>query len=266
MAADGRFAVLRRSRRIWAVASIHGELEHLATLHDRLAGRIEAGDRVVYLGNFLGRGPAIGDTVDALIGFRRWLIARSGTFAADVVHLRGAQEHMLQKLLQLQLAHNPREVYSWMVAHGVGPTVAAYGFDPQQGHSAARAGAVALARWTSKLRAAVKSRPGHDALLASLRRAAFTADSRLLFVHAGIDPERPLAEQGDSLWWATPAFDHLAHPFEGFERVVRGFDPLHRGLVELPHALSVDGGCGFGGRLVAACLDPAGAVVDVIEA
>jgi serine/threonine protein phosphatase 1 len=266
MAADGRFAVVRRSRRIWAVASIHGELEHLARLHDRLAARLEAGDRIVYLGNYLGRGPAIGAAVDALIAFRCWAIARPGVFAADVVHLRGAQEHMLQKLLQLQLAHNPREVYSWMLAHGVGPTVAAYGFDPQQAYSVARAGAVALARWTGKLRAAVKSRPGHDELLASLRRAAFTEDGGLLFVHAGIDPDRPLAEQGDSLWWATPAFDRLLHPFEGFRRVVRGFDPLHRGLLELPHALSVDGGCGFGGRLIAACLDPAGNVVDVIEA
>jgi hypothetical protein len=266
MAADGRFAVLRRSRRIWAIGSVHGELARLELLHDRIAARLEPGDRVVYLGNYIGRGPAIGDTLDALIAFRTWLIARPGIFAADVVHLRGAQEHMLQKLLQLQLAHNPREVYSWMLAHGVGPTVAAYGFDPQQGFSVARAGAVALARWTGKLRAGVRSHPGHDALYASLRRAAFTADGALLFVHAGIDPERPLAEQGDSLWWATPAFEHLAKPFEGFVRVIRGFDPLHRGVVELPHALSLDAGCGFGGRLAAACLDPAGAVMDVIEA
>jgi hypothetical protein len=266
MAGNGRFAVLRRGRRIWAVASIHGEAARLAALHDRLAPRFEPGDRLVYLGNYVGRGPAIGATIDALVEFRRWALGRPGMFLGDIVHLRGAQEHMLQKLLQLQLAHNPREVYSWMLAHGVGPTVATYGFDPQQGFSVARAGAIALARWTGKLRAAVKSRPGHDPLFSSLRRAAFTDDNGLLFVHAGIDPERPLAEQGDSLWWATPAFERLFRPFEGYGRVVRGFDPEHRGLVTLPHALSLDAGCGFGGPLLAACLDPAGDVLDVIEA
>ena len=79
------FATLRRSRRIWAVASIHGEATRLAALHDELAQRLHQGDRIVYLGNYLGRGPGVRSTLDQLIDFRRWVIAQPGMFAADVV-------------------------------------------------------------------------------------------------------------------------------------------------------------------------------------
>ena len=98
------FATLRRCRRIWAVASIHGDAERLAGLHDALAQRLTQGDRIVYLGNYLGRGSQVRATVDQLIAFRRWVIAQSGMFAADVVFLRGCQEEMWQKLLQLQFS------------------------------------------------------------------------------------------------------------------------------------------------------------------
>src|ERR1700731_2258303 len=40
------YAVLRRSRRVWAVASVHGEAERLTALHSRLAERLQYGDRI----------------------------------------------------------------------------------------------------------------------------------------------------------------------------------------------------------------------------
>jgi serine/threonine protein phosphatase 1 len=44
--------------------------------------------------------------------------------------------------------------------------------------------------------------------------------------------------------------------FFGTERVVRGLDPEHRGVVETEFTLSIDGGCGFGGTLHAAAITP----------
>jgi len=61
------FSRLRRSRRIWAVASIHGEKARLQTLHRRLAQRLDRGDRLVYLGGYLGHGPDVAGTLDELI-------------------------------------------------------------------------------------------------------------------------------------------------------------------------------------------------------
>jgi hypothetical protein len=48
--------------------------------------------------------------------------------------------------------------------------------------------------------------------------------------------------------------------------VVRGFDRHHSGLVESPYAVSLDGGSGFGGTLIAACFSNDGVIVDRLEA
>ncbi|MGQ0662276.1 MAG: hypothetical protein ACT4P2_01565 [Pseudomonadota bacterium] len=267
-----KFAVLRRASRVWAVASIHGAGGSLARLHGELGGRFRPGDRLVYLGNYFGLGPGILDTVDELLRFRREIIAGPRMFASDVVYLRGSQEEMWHKLLQLQLAVNPGEVLEWMLRHGAAATIAAYGGDAARGRVVAREGARAITRWTSGLRAELAARPGHQALMSALKRAAWTEDGGLLFVHAGLDPTRPLAAQGDALWWGSAGFRRLDAPYEGFKLVVYGWDraatanPLGPGPRRGAFSVSIDGGCGRGGKLVAACVSPAGDILDAIEA
>src|SRR6185437_5518155 len=124
-------------------------------------------------------------TLDELIAFRRLFLARRLAFLGDIVFLRGSQEEMWQKLLQLQFAPNPREVLPWMLDHGVATTLDSYGIDARQGHAAARDGVLSLTRWTAGLRAAIEARSGHRQLMTSLRRAAFTDNGGLLLVHAG---------------------------------------------------------------------------------
>jgi hypothetical protein len=267
MAESQKFAILRKTRRIWAVGAIHGEAARLAALHDMRAGRFALpGDRIVYLGNYLGRGPDVGGTVEELLDFRRRALALPGMFAADIVYLRGGQEEMWQKLLQVQFAVNPREVLDWMLGQGLGATLAAYGLDPRRGLAAARDGTLSLSRWTAGIRGAIAARPGHRDFLSALRRAAYDEESRVLLVHAGVDPSRPLASQGDTLWWGAPGFGRWDRPFGEFDRVVRGYDPAHGGIVETPFAVTADSGCGFGGALTALCLSAQGEVVDRIEA
>src|SRR5579862_6186361 len=131
-----------------------------------------------------------------MLDFRRRLLARPHGFACDAVYLRGAQEEMWQKLLQLQFAPNPSEVLDWMVREGIAATVAAYGGELRQGFAAARDGPRTITRWTSALRNAMNAAPGHTALFSRLHHAAVSHDNQLLFVHAGIDWSRPLATQG----------------------------------------------------------------------
>ena len=265
-AADAKFARLKRARRIWAVASIHGEAERLGRLHDKIAGRFGSGDAIVYLGNYLGRGGAVAETIAELLDFRRRVLARPRGFACDVVFLRGAHEEMWQKLLQLQFAANPGEVLAWMVREGVEATIRTYGGELRQGFAATRDGPRTITRWTGTLRDAMNAAPGHTVLLASLRHAALSEDSRLLFVHAGVDASRPLPRQVDALWWGESDILDLAAPFDGFGRVIRGFDRKMRGLVEREFAVSLDAGAGRGGKLLAAAFALDGAVVDVVEA
>jgi len=259
-----KFNRIAGSGRIWAIAPIHGEAGNLARIHDRLGARWHAGDRLVYLGNFFGRGTAIRETVDEILSFRRTVLAQPGSFVCDITYLRGSQEEMWQKLLQLQFASNPRQVLEWMLDQGLAATLAAYGGNAKEGFIACRDGALAITRWTSRLRAAYNAVPGHTQILTALQRAAFTEDGALLFVHAGIDPARPLDAQGDAFWWSSAKLPEMAEPFAGFRRVVRGFDRNHSGIIEGPYATSIDGGCGFGGELLAAAFQRDGSIDEFV--
>jgi serine/threonine protein phosphatase 1 len=260
-----KFARLWGAQRIWAIAPIYSAARRLARLHDAISERFDGGDRVVYLGNYIGHGEAVLGTVDELLDFRRRVLGRQRGFACDVVLLRGAQEEMWQKLLQLQFAPNPSEVLRWMVEAGMETTVRAYGGDLRQGFAASRDGPRTITRWTGALRDAMNATPGHTALFSALRHAAFTEDRGLLFVHASLDPSRPLAAQGDAFWWGRDDILDLATPFEGFGRVIRGAGDHQPGIVEREFAVSLGGGR-HGRPLLAACFGVDGALLDVVEA
>jgi serine/threonine protein phosphatase 1 len=259
------FVRLRAGQRVWAIAAIHAEAQRLVRLHDLISERFLESDQVVYLGNYLGHCEAVRATIEELLDFRRRVLGRRRGAACDVVFLRGTQEEMWQKLLQLQFAPNPGEVLTWMAKAGVDATVRAYGGDLRQGFAATRDGPRTITRWTGALRTAINASPGHVNLFSALRHAAFTEDRGLLFVHAAIDPTRPLAAQGDAFWWGRDEILDLTSAFEGFGRVVRGIDHQRRGLVERQFAVSLDSGSGRGGRLLAACFGPTGAIVDQVE-
>jgi serine/threonine protein phosphatase 1 len=263
---DDKFARFDGARRIWAIPAIHGAARRLVRLHDAISDGFQEGDRVVYLGNYVGYGDAVLATVDELLDFRRRVLGRRHGCACDVAFLRGAQEEMWQKLLQLQFAPNPGEVLEWMVRAGMEATVRAYGGDLRQGFAATRDGPRTITRWTGALRQAMNATPGHTMLFSALRHAAFTGEQGLLFVHAAIDPSRPLAAQGDAFWWGRDDILNLNTSFAGFRRIVRGVDREQRGFIEQEFAVSLDGGSGYPGRLVAACFSADGEVVKLAEA
>ena len=83
-----------------------------------------------------------------IVAFRRAFLAQPLTFLGDFVVLRGSQEEMWHKLLELQFAPNPREVLPWMLDHGVAATLEAYGVDAKAGVAACRDSITAITRWT----------------------------------------------------------------------------------------------------------------------
>jgi serine/threonine protein phosphatase 1 len=258
-----RFATLKRVGRVWAIGAVRGQARALAELYDDIAQRIEPGDRIVHLGNLLGQGPDAAGVLDELVAFRRDFIAAPGFFAADFVMLRGAQEEMWQKTLQLHFAVNPREILSWMLARGLEATLMSYGLDPREGVQACGAGATAIARWTAKLRAAMEGKGGHRDAMLALRRAAHDDHGRLLFVSAGLDIARPLAAQGDALWWGGPDFARIDAPFEGFDRIVRGLAPEKTRGEDGPYTLTL---CGDSpAEIVAACVTGRGEIVEMLK-
>lgn len=268
-ATDSRFTSLGSPQRIWAVSAIHADANRLTQLHDDLYESLNPGDRIIYHGNYLGYGNQPRETIDELLTFRRLVLSIPGMKAEDIIYLRGGQEEMWQKLLQIHFAPNPSDVLLWMMSKGLGSTMEAYGVSPHDGIIAAQQGVMSLTRWTRKIRESINRMPGHEIFSTQLKQAAYTnknAPYPMLFVHSGLNPACDLEEQGDNFWWCKEDFNTIHLPYEPFQKVVRGFDPLHRGINLNCVTATIDGGCGFGGSLVCAGFNNEGNIFEVLEA
>lgn len=266
---DKKFSALGRPNKIWAISSIHADLERLIQIHDAIFERISPGDRLVYLGNYTGFGGHARETIDELLTFRRLILAQPSMKPEDIVYLRGAQEEMFHKLLQLQFNQHPGDTLLWMMGNGMGATMQSYGICPHEGITAAREGVLSLTKWTNNIRRILRENAGHDCFMTHNRRAAFTSfDDRhpILFVNAGLDPSLPLETQDDHLFWSSESFDNITESYAPFEKVIRGFDPTHQGVNLNCITATIDGGCGFGGSLVCAGMDAQGDVFELMEA
>ena len=270
---DFRFSTIKGARRVWTIPSIHGEAEKLRALHDSLMPRLKAGDRIVYLGNFIGRGDASAAVVDELLTFRRMALSIAGFQPSDIIYLRGQQEELLARVFQLQFASTPWVIFEWMLDQGLANTLQSYGVDAREGLNAASADSNRLARWTGFVRHMVGRMPGHDIFYGQLKRAAFTGKAEnndgakpLLFVNTGIKTDLSLEDQGDRFWWGGDDFQTITDAYDPFSRVVRGYDPQRRGLYINCVTATIDNGCGFGGSLTCASWAKDASVGEIFEA
>lgn len=264
-----KFAELGAPRRIWAVAAIHGEIDRLSTLHDHLASRFGVRDRLVYMGNYLGVESRNNTALfDEILAFRAALLCKTGMEPSDIIYLRGPAEEAWQRLLRLQFAPVPLQTLEKLLASGVEAYLRLYGVSINDTKSMARAGSMAITRWTNQLRALQRAAPGHEALICGMRRAALAQaapdQEKLLFVPAGFDPSRSLEDQGDALWWTSATFQVSGRAQNFYSRIVRGFDSVNTGADLQEAAVTLDGGCGRGGPLMCGCFTPAGKLIEVI--
>jgi hypothetical protein len=267
-----KFAELGSPRRIWAVAAIHGDVDRLATLHDHIATRFSVRDRLVYLGNYLGvESRENAALMDEILAFRSALLTKSGVEPSDIVFMRGPAEEAWQRLLRLQFAPLPHQTLEKLLASGVEAYLRLYNVSVNDTRSIARAGSLAITRWTNQLRALQRNAPGHEKLMFTMRRAAFTApvgaeQKKLLLVPASFDPTRSLDDQGESLWWTAAPFRVTGRAQTAYNRIVRGFDSVNGGADLDDIAVTLDGGCGRGGPLVCGCFTPTGKLIELIVA
>lgn len=263
---DNRYGLLKNAKRVWAIGSIHGEVDALRSVHKKLVSKFRRGDKLVYLGNYFGDSDFNKETFNELLVARRKLMSLPEVFMPeDFVYLRGAREEMFFKALQLQFAPNPVEVMDWLLDHGLARSLAAYGESEKTARGIVRQGTMALTRWTNGIRRNIQSCPGHLELTSCLKRACFTDDGKLLFVHASIDVSRPLTMQKDQFWWDNGNFDKIEDKFSDFSKVIRGYDHSKGGIkLDSQYTATVDGGCGRGGKLHAICFSPDGVKHDGI--
>jgi serine/threonine protein phosphatase 1 len=224
----------------FAVGDIHGRADLLEMMLARLESRAEAEQRpdgapaVIFLGDYVDRGRESARVLDLLIqgrpaGFERRF-------------LKGNHEQSMLAFMEDPVANR-----AWLM-HGGNETLIAYGVQPPSPLHGQDAEWIAAG---AALRA--KLPPAHFKFLSELERYAAIGD--YVFVHAGIEPSRTLADQTDlDLFWIRNRFlnsrRRLSH------RVVHGHTPLAQPYAD-HRRIGVDTGAYASGVLTAARLEGA---------
>ena len=223
----GNFVEVKNSGKIWAIGSIHSNLKSFSSIKKHILNNFKSNDRLIFLGNVIGLGDSSKETLSSAIELRFNLMSKFKLKPESIIFLRGAQEEMFSKLLQLQLAPNPSEIVEWMFDHGVNKTINSYGFSEDEVVNIASSGTINITKWTSNLNKILQKIPGHTQYFLNLKHAAYSYTKKILFVNRGVDITRPLSAQNDCFWWGYQNFSKIQQPYKTFVRIVRGYESEH---------------------------------------
>jgi serine/threonine protein phosphatase 1 len=204
--------------RTYALSDIHGCLDKLERLVARCHANAGGDAQFVFLGDYIDRGADSRGVLEYVFGME----AREPN---RVICLAGNHEDMA-----LNAIDDLRHAEQWIVRNGGDKMLASYGvthpLDLPSDH----------VTW---LRALATH---HD-------------DGRRFFVHAGIDPSRPLDKQDrqDMLWMREP---FLSDPRDFGRFIVHGHTPQKSGKPDLRgNRVNIDTAAVLGGPLTAAVFD-----------
>lgn len=240
-------------RILFAIGDIHGEDRKLAALHEAILQRIaqeRRQARIIHLGDYVDRGPDSRAVIDRI----RALEARfDGSPYVEIVSLMGNHE-----LMMLHALEDPHASATSWLHNGGRQTVESYAVAATGAREVRTIGntlsAAALEDWAE----AVPDE--HFVWLSERPTFYWLRDARLVFVHAGINPEAfPNCASEVHLWTRSPKFMDDEHwpdrePLQGL-RVVHGHTPTENFQPEVtPRRINVDTGACFGGPLTAVML------------
>lgn len=226
-------------RLVYAVGDVHGRLDALQPLmrqiaEDVVASRPAEPAMLVFLGDYVDRGPDSKAVVDLVLGLRTHV-------EFEVRALKGNHEEALLLFLE-----DPSFGAAWM-EHGGGPTLASYGVQPPAQRTDAEA-------WAAASKALAKALPKtHRAFYESLELMVTQGD--YAFVHAGVRPGVALEDQAErDLLWIRQEF--IQEPGPHPKVIVHGHTPTEEAQLTR-WRLGVDTGCYATGLLTAVRLQDA---------
>ncbi|OKO86846.1 metallophosphoesterase family protein [Bradyrhizobium sp. AS23.2] len=200
----------------YAIPDLHGRLDLLEQALSRILEHVgNQTARVVTLGDYVDRGPKSRDVIEFLM---QWSFPN-----LQLVALKGNHEAMMWE------ACNNLVETEWWIENGGNETLASYGeFIPGV-----------------SLRSVIPQH--HLEWIAEL--PTFFADSKRVFVHAGLDPRLPLNQQSERtlLWKRYPKDTSSGH---GSRHVVHGHQAEERGPIVSGGKTNLDTMAWKTGRLV----------------
>jgi serine/threonine protein phosphatase 1 len=200
----------------YVIGDIHGCLAEVRYLVEQLP--LRSNDRVVFLGDYIDRGPDSKAVVAYLLELRQ-----RANFA--VVFLKGNHEDMF--LHYLGFPGNHGDVF---LNNGGHATLASYG--------------IAAVSFAGKINEQLPQ--AHLDFYRSLE--TFCVVEPYLCVHAGIQPLKKLEEQtAAEMYWIRGEFIHNAHKLP--LTVLFGHTPHKEVLFDLPYKIGLDTGLVYGNKL-----------------
>lgn len=224
-------------RRVYAIGDVHGRLDLLVELLDMIGRddwRRKQRDEtcLILLGDYVDRGPQSRDVIDFIIKLReQW---------PSMTCLMGNHEQVFQMAI-----NGDEQAVRFFTRDGVGgcETLMSYGITKRQIKE------LAPGELWDMIDKAVPQE--HKDFLASLNSQAIIGD--YAFVHAGIQPGVPLADQEDTdLYWIRDAFLEFEEPHPYM--IVHGHS-IREDVEMRTNRIGIDTGAYATGRLTAIGLE-----------
>lgn len=198
----------------YAVPDIHGRFDLLEAALDWIHADSPAGGRVVFLGDYIDRGPQSREVIERLM---------AGPYVEgwEWVCLKGNHEDMMVEAIR-----HPMDADGWLINGGT-QTLASYAMQSSTGAMSA-----AHVDWCDK-------------------RPLIFDDGKRVFVHAAINPNRSVQDQSELilLWHRFDRNENVTFPGR---HVVHGHTPYRDGPVLLPGRTNLDTYAVGTGRLIVA--------------
>jgi len=223
--------------RTFVVGDIHGHSQKLRKLLPLLAEKAEPGDALVFVGDYIDRGPDSRGVVEMVLALMQ------GGWNGPVAALKGNHEEMMLDSLEKRPRYDPGV---WL-DNGGEETIASY------------TGGMLPRKWISAV---------PEAHMAFYRSLPLThEDANGIYVHAGLRPGTPPAEADadDALWIRGPFIDadyrwdrvvvfghtpqYEPSPTPVLDPTRLDWRPLNR-----PEKIGIDTGAAYGGSLTAVIL------------
>jgi len=226
-------AALPAGVRIYAIGDIHGRADLLRSALEQINSDYTRNPAerpiLVFLGDYIDRGPSSKEVLDILVRCKANI---------ESVFLKGNHETFVSAFLQ-----DPMALDSWRTCGGL-ETLHSYGLRPTLQPDMQE-------RIDLAVQFATTLPDDHRAFLGSLQPWFQCGD--VLFVHAGIRPNIPIAHQNESdFLWIREEFLNFTGPFEAF--VVHGHTPVRAPDVRT-NRLNIDTGAFVTGRLTCVAIE-----------